>query len=343
MGNIIFTDIGKSVKISFGDKKGDYGFMELEIPKSSTPLIVEEDNIHLSFYSNGDKIVINFNDIDTPTDSINASDLRDKLSDLFFKESLIFDADALIYFNAVIANGSALSILEQAAYNAYRISSKENADPWNGDTHLDYPMLGSTAESMVINAQNPGTFDAIAVNTVTSEFTANGYKGNGTNSYFDTNLVLDDIGLSDNSLSIEYYSRTTNNTSSIFCGSVSGVSNYLFIRSGDGAGQFNIRQPTSDLVLQTTSNGFGYFMMVRRSAVDLSGYINGVFKKKISTSVTSGYSNNKLYLQCYNNLGMAQLFTNQQNAGFGVFDALSANQVTSQYNARSSMNAIFNR
>ena len=89
MANIVFKNTGSSIKVIFGDKIGDYGFKELEIPKNSTPLIVEEDNAHLSFYSNGDKVSVNFNDVDTPEDATSASELRDKLSDFFFKEGLL--------------------------------------------------------------------------------------------------------------------------------------------------------------------------------------------------------------------------------------------------------------
>lgn len=88
MANIVFTDTGTSIKITFGDKSNIYGFKELEMPKNSTPLIVEEDDVNLSFYSNGDRTSIDFNDVDFPADIISASDLKNNLSALFFKSNI---------------------------------------------------------------------------------------------------------------------------------------------------------------------------------------------------------------------------------------------------------------
>lgn len=88
MAKIVFADTGKSIKVSFGTKEGSYGFKEIEIAKNSTPLTVEEDNIHLSFYSNGNRVSVNFNDVDEPS-SENASVLRNKLSHFFFSVSKV--------------------------------------------------------------------------------------------------------------------------------------------------------------------------------------------------------------------------------------------------------------
>lgn len=82
MAKIVFTDQTKSVRIAFNDKKDGYGFKELDIPKNSTSLIVEDDKI-LSFYLGGQKKSIDYNDVDTPQ-STSASDLRDKVFDFFF-------------------------------------------------------------------------------------------------------------------------------------------------------------------------------------------------------------------------------------------------------------------
>lgn len=89
MADIVFTDTGKSIKIVFGDKENIYGIKELELPKNHTPLTVEEDNTCLTFHSNGNKIQIDFNDVGTPSGAVDAVDLRDKLTNFFFREGLL--------------------------------------------------------------------------------------------------------------------------------------------------------------------------------------------------------------------------------------------------------------
>ncbi len=345
MANIVFIDIGKSVKVSFGERKGDYGFMELEIPKSSTSLIVEEDNIHLTFYSNGDRITIDFNNVDSPADSIDASDLGNKLSDLFFKESVNFDIDALIYFNAVIANGGALSILEKAAYNVYRISSKENANPWNSLNYLDLPMIGGSVESMVINAKNPGTFDAIAVNTVSGDFTTNGWKPNGTDSYLRMILIAADE-LTIQSIGLEYYSRTNIQEAGCDIGAMNNSTDQViqfFIRHtpvketffdcyGGANGRVNVDQ----------DNAAGGFMATRVASNDSKVFRNGVEYGAITTSLGTQTSF-EFYLGARNNLGVADTFSTKENAGAGIYDGLTAAKVLSQYNARQTLNTTLSR
>lgn len=84
MANIIFTDTGRSIEITFGDKKSNYGCIGMDVPENSTPLIIEEDDVMLSFFSNGQKISIDYHDVDVPADSTSATDLESKLSSFFF-------------------------------------------------------------------------------------------------------------------------------------------------------------------------------------------------------------------------------------------------------------------
>ena len=342
MGDIIFIDTGKSVKISFGDKKGDYGFMELEIPKSSTPLIVEEDNVHLAFYSNGDRITVDLNDVDVPADSIDASDLRGKLSDFFFKESVISDSDALMYFNAVIANGGELSITEQNAYNVYRVDSENNSNPWNSNAHIDYPMIGGTVESMVINAQNPGTFDATAVNTVSGDFTANGWTPNDTDSYFKTGLIPSNV-LTIESIALEYYSRT-NSLNGTNIGSDNSTSQRMQYSIKNVQGNFvcDVYNNLSSRLSVANADSFGCHVYTRISNVDARAFRDG--NQLVAITTTGGSQPTvELYIGAMNNSGTPGGFDNKQSASAGVLDGLTVAQAQALSAAKEAFQVTLSR
>jgi len=259
-----------------------------------------------------------------------------------FSDVDLFDNDAQIYFDAVVTNGGVLTLREQNAYTVYRIDSKDNANTWNGDVHLDYPMLGSTVESCVINAHNPGTFDAVAVNTVSGDFTANGFDPNGADSYFQTGLVALDI-LTLNSIALEYYSREDIAEDAIDF-AVRRANNALvslFIRSDAlAATVFDCYDFTVNGRLQrseTTSQGG--FTATRVATNDSRVFRNGV--QNGSTFLTTGGSQPAVvnfYIGARNNNGTADQFSNKQTAGNIIADGFTPAQVLAQYTARQLMN-----
>ena len=345
MANIVFTDTGKSVKIELNAKKSKYGITGFELPKNSTPLITDEQNVNLGFYVDGIKIDIDFNDVDTPAGAVDASDLRGKLSDFFFKESAIFDPDAQIAFDAVVANGGALSNLEKGGYTIYRLDEKENNNAWEGDAHLDYPMIGGTVESMVINFQNPGTFDAIAVNTVSGDFTANGWTPNGVDSYFNSNLRPDPDSIL-NSIALEFYSRTDTGGGNIEWGSVTVDPTQVLrmrVRAAVNGILYDCYNTTGGRLLGTTpANSLGGHLFNRLSNVRSDVYVNGVSVIFITTSGGTRPTH-KLYLGARNTVGVADGFDIKQCAGAGIYNGLTSGQSLAQYTARQLLNQTLSR
>lgn len=247
---------------------------------------------------------------------------------------------AQAYFNAVIANGGALTDREQDAYIVYRNDSEQNANAWDSQTHLEYPMLGSTVESCVINAQNPGTFDAIAVNTVAGDFTANGFTPNGVNNYFNTQLAPTSV-LTIQSVACEYYSRTNvgENTADLGCEKFPG-----------GRIELEIRRVANNLIADcyltitgridvANANSSGGYIMSRIAANDFRVFKNGVEIGAIAT--TEGIQPPlpvTFYLGAINSNSVAARFSTKENAGFGIYDGLITAQVLAQYTARQLMN-----
>ncbi len=254
---------------------------------------------------------------------------------------ITYDVDAQVYYDAVIANSGALLTLEKGAYNVYRIDAKNNAiGAWNGDAHVDYPMLGSTVESCVINAHNPGTFDATAVNTVAGDFTANGFTPNGSDSYFRTGLIPS-VVLGVNSATLEYYSRdnTLNEATFEFSAFVNATSAFdLGMEYSVAVGTFFDAWGSSDRVAVIIGNAQGGFTGSRIANNDARIYRNGIQQNINTLTLTQTRPNIEIYLGCRNNAGTAGDFSSKENAGAGIFDGLTPAKVLAQYNARQLLN-----
>lgn len=247
---------------------------------------------------------------------------------------------AQAYFAAVIANGGDLTDREKDAYTVYREDSEENANAWNGDTHIDLPMLGSTVESMVINAQTPGTFDCIAVNTVAGDFTANGFDPNGVNSYLDTQFNPS-VSLVLQSVALEYYSREDIDEFTIEIGCRSLNTTYLAMQVERAAlTKFFCYDttPATGLLSDFTpgSNSQGGFMCSRVSNVDFRLFKNGV-QFDFAATTGGGHPSRTITIGAQNDAPVTK-FSNKQCAGTGVYDGLITAKVLAQYNARQLMN-----
>ncbi len=252
-----------------------------------------------------------------------------------------FDADAQIYFDAVVANGGVLSTTEKNAYNVYRINSKTNL--YNPNCHIDLPMIGGTVESMVINAQNPGTFDQIAVNTIAGDFTANGFQPNGVDSYFRMGLIPS-VTLTIQSVALEYYSRddTDGNLTAMGCRNSVSQRLLLLLRLSNNT-RFDSYDNGNGRLTAAQTNSSGGITVTRVSNSDSRALRKGV--QYGSTLGTAGGTQPtfELYLGAENNLGSAEGFGAYECAGAGIYDGLSVAKVLSQYTDRQELNTKLSR
>ncbi|PCJ55969.1 MAG: hypothetical protein COA79_20380 [Planctomycetota bacterium] len=255
-----------------------------------------------------------------------------------------FDADAQRYFNAVVANGGALTADEKTFYNTWRVDSKNNANPWDPSAHIDLPMIGGTVESMVVNAKTPGTFDQIAVNTVAGDFTVNGFQPNGLDSYFRMVLIASTT-LTLESIAMEFYSRTDSSDGTNI-GAIVSTSQRVQWSIRDVSGNF-----VADVYNNNSSEGrlsfanadsLGDHVYARVSNTDARGFKDAT---QIGSNTTGGGSQPDIefFLGAANSGGSAAGFDDKQCAGAGILDGLTAAQVQAMSNGRETFNVSLGR
>ena len=255
-----------------------------------------------------------------------------------------FDVDAQIYFDAVVANSAALSNNEQTFYNTLRVDSKNNANPWDSDGLIGLPMIGGTVESMVINAKTPGTFDQIAVNTVAGDFTVNGFKPNGIDSYFRMGLIAS-VDLTAESICLQYYSGTESSDGTSI-GAVVSTTKRVQWSIKDVGGNF-----TADVYNNNSAEGrlvfanadsLGDHVYSRVSNADARGFRDAV---QIGSNITTGGlpSDIQFYLGCANSAGVAAGFDGKECRYAAILKGLIVAQVQAMSNAIETFNVSLGR
>ena len=261
-------------------------------------------------------------------------------TNIFLRHAISFDADAQIYFDAVIANGGVLSTDEKNAYNVYRIDAKNNTDTWESPVHVNYPMLGGTAESCAINAHNPGTFDTTFINTVSGDFTSNGWTSNGTDSYGRTGLIPSTT-LTLGDLFLQYYSRINTNACEDISARDSSASSIRFgVRIANQLKIFAFKD--ADVLVAIGLGGLGSFSANIVSTSDVKLYKNGV-EVASAGSATGILPTREFYIGARNGAGTAVDFSNKECAGLIIADKFTTGQITAEYNAIQIMNTKLSR
>jgi hypothetical protein len=125
------------------------------------------------------------------------------------------DPDAVAFFNRVTAAGGTLSATEKIAVDT--LVKQMKADGTWTPMKAIYPMVGASAAACAQNLKSSsftGTF------TSGWTFASTGVTGNGTSAYMDTGLVPN-VTLSQNSVHLSYYRRTTQAISKALMGTIS--------------------------------------------------------------------------------------------------------------------------
>ena len=257
--------------------------------------------------------------------------------------ALSYDVDAQVFFNTIDARGGNLTGIEKKAINNYVISLKSD-NVWDL-IHADYPMVGGTVISCAVNLKNPGTFDITFVNTVSGDFTSNGWTPNGTTSYAKTGIIpITHLQL--NSTAVEYYSRTTVVDDNAFDMGAQASANQLirFAIDFSVAGGTSISvYSTSQVVSFDTDNSKGGFMGSRIAINDIQLYRNGISLATVTSNNTGIRPDIEMYIGALNIAGSPGTFSTKECAGSAIFDGLTVAQVLSQYNARQNMNTTLSR
>ena len=245
----------------------------------------------------------------------------------FFNTSSPYDPDAQAFFNAAgITNTT-----QKNAVNQLVLDLKSNS-LWS-KMYIIYPFVGGTSTTTKYNLVNPSTY------TITwnggATFASTGVKGNGTNSYGRTGLIMSTfygtVPTITTSNSMSVYSRTSSTGDDTECGTTSG---------GQPAFQVLCQRNTGNCIWDNynSSNGrvnagvfdsTGLFLTSRTSQTSMKGFRNATsFATNTSTATTTDISttlNKELYILAQNNNGTAASYTNRELAfyhwGAGLSDA----------------------
>lgn len=247
-----------------------------------------------------------------------------------------YNVDAQVFFDTIEARGGSLTVTEKGAISTY-VGNLKGSGVWTLIS-AGYPMVGGTAISCAVNLKNPGTFDITWVNTIASDFTANGWTPNGSTSFGITNHPPT------NFLFLEYYSRTNSNSltqiADIGCQN-NGRRNILRSRIS-GFTRFDCLSSGLGRVEAVVANSLGSFVGSRVSDTDSRVYQNGVQTGAIITNAglvpTFG-----IYIGCNNLRDVAGEFSLRQCAGASIGIGMTPAKVLAQYNARQQMNTTLGR
>lgn len=243
--------------------------------------------------------------------------------------SIIADADAQAFIDAVIAGGGSLTTAEQIAVNtlvtdlkAYSLWSKFDAV---------YPMVGGTATSTKYNLVDPQDTDGAFRLTFNGPWTyaSTGITGDKSTTYADTHLDPATY-LSLNDTHISYYSRTNNSSVGVVeMGIADNGGNSLFIAPRYNGGTSNYRAVNAaQTVAGVSPTSTGLFQANRIASGTSKQFRNG---SAINTdSIASvALSSRTIYIGAYNHYLGNNFPTDRECAfasiGQGMTDAEAAN------------------
>ena len=236
----------------------------------------------------------------------------------------IYDENALIYINALEAEGATLDLTTKLAINTWFLELK--AANLYTKTKAAYLMIGGTAATHKFNAINPiDTNAAFRLSFVGGwVHSATGALPNGINTYADT-FFIPSVNATANSLSMGYYSGTNTVGSYIEMG-VSGVG------GNSGLGQLYIAPNFSGagfLAVNTTGNAgitaatpTGMFATSRNDGITMRFHKNAsLIATNSGLPVTA--SDKKIYVGGRNANGTGFTPTNRECRAAFIADGLS--------------------
>ena len=244
---------------------------------------------------------------------------------------------------AVFANGGNLTTAERNALETYVRDAKTNANAWWDDTVADWPFVGSSLAAHAINLKDPENFNLTFGNTVAGDHTANGWKPNGVDSYADTGIIPD-THLSDNELTMEYYSRTESqeDKQAMGCQTAPGHINFMLYRT-NGLCQSDIYNGGGGgRITAAVTSSLGGYTVSRRSVTDIELCRNGA---SLQTGIggDGGRPVNNLQIGCTLNYSTRSSFCTWETAGNLVGNGFTSAQMLAQYNARQTLNTSLSR
>jgi hypothetical protein len=238
-----------------------------------------------------------------------------------------FDADAQAFFNRVTTAGGTLSATEQNAVNTLVIALK--ADGIWTKMKAIYPMVGASAAACaqnLVSASFTGTFSSGFT------FASTGVKGNGTNTFMNTNLISQ-ISLQQNSVHLSNYFREfISETRCQFGVSDDSISRYLEVFwnfTGSGvSSRFHSGSITG--IAGLVNNDSGLKIMSRTLSNLTKAYNNGISFGS-STTISNGNPNKVIYLFARNSNGNINSPSSLEQSFASIGDGLTDTDASNFY------------
>lgn len=220
-----------------------------------------------------------------------------------------WDPDALLYFDAVVSQGSVVSDTYKIYYNETIIALK-SASIWNNLDSLQIYATGNRIWAS-IDVKNPSRIATIN-NPYAGDFTAGtGFKGNGTNFSILTNYNPGGVGTfnyTQNSASYGILLLENNSTPNNWDAGVAnaGFTQGALIRCystgspADGSGSINSAFFAAASYKKPVINSYTWISWNRTSSTNANNFLNGVNIETVTASSTALENNSFGLLGAYN-------------------------------------------
>jgi hypothetical protein len=240
------------------------------------------------------------------------------------------DADAQAFFDRVTTAGGSLTNTEKSAVNTLVIALKANS-LWTPMKAI-YPMVGASAAACAQNLKSSsftGTFNGGVT------FSSNGFVGNGTNGYMNTNFNPSLI-LTLNSTHQSLYIRNTGNL---------GIDDFSAITSATSGMRVIVKDASTDRfladhysslqridLLNGVPDSRGFFVITRENSTLLKAKRNNVVLGTNTVLNTGTLPNRTMTLSCLNSISGFVNFASRQYAFASLGDGLTDQNETDFYN-----------
>jgi len=244
------------------------------------------------------------------------------------------DQDAQAFFNRVTAAGGALTSTEQSAITQLVIDMKTTGI-WDRMKAI-YPMVGASAAACSQNLKSSSFTGSFSSGWT---YTSNGVNGNGTSSFFNTDLNQSaNLLASNNHISI--YSRTNfNGTITPFnpqadCG-VTNNTSFSFTQILTRYNGNGVLENGSQIPSVAVADSLGFYVGTSTSATSAKLYKNGSSIATSTTTQTRALFNNNIYIGATNisTTNLPSGSSSRQYAFASIGDGLSDTQASNFYTA----------
>jgi hypothetical protein len=247
------------------------------------------------------------------------------------------DADAQAFITA-----SGISGTEATAINTLVVNLKA-ANIWT-KIKAAYPMVGSSATSMKWNLVNPVDSNAAyrLVFGGGGTFSANGYQGNGTNSFADT-FFIPSVNGTLNSSHVSYYSRINSNGTEVEMGTnISGAAPISILEIRTAGVTYSAINSGATYTTFTDANSLGLYIANRTTSNVIKLHKNASIVASGTTASTSR-STNSFAIGALNSGTLRQFYTTKQCAFASIGDGLTDAEALAFYNAVQTFNTTLGR